>query len=72
MKRGPSVAKATVAGPGLPRLLSIDSVAELCGVSAKTVRRWIAQRLIPVHRLGRQLRIGEPDLAAFLMRSRQP
>ncbi len=72
MKRDRSTPKGTVAGPGFPRLFSIDRVAELCGVSSKTVRRWIARKLLPVHRLGRQLRISQPDLAAFLMRSRQP
>lgn len=72
MKRDAPALKGTITSPGLPRLLSIMRVAELCDVSTKTVRRWIAQKLIPVHRLGRQLRIGEPDLAAFLMRSRQP
>ncbi|HWI25960.1 MAG TPA: helix-turn-helix domain-containing protein [Stellaceae bacterium] len=64
--------KGAAAGPALPRLLSVESVAEVCGVSTKTVRRWLDRKLLPVHRLGRQLRIGEPDLAAFLMRSRQP
>ncbi len=39
-------------------------------VNPKTVRRWIATGLLPVHRLGRQIRISEPDLAAFIARSR--
>ncbi len=70
MKR--SAGKETVAGPGLPRLLSIERVAELLDVSTKTVRRWIDRKLLPVHRLGRQLRVSEVDLATFLTRSRQP
>jgi excisionase family DNA binding protein len=48
------------------RFYSIDAVAELLGVSTKTVRRWIAAGDLPVHRLGRQLRISEADLAAFI------
>ncbi|MGO8920871.1 MAG: helix-turn-helix domain-containing protein [Stellaceae bacterium] len=64
--------KGTVAAPKLPRFLSIEGVAQLLGVSTKTVRRWIDDKLLPAHRLGRQLRISEPDLAAFIARSRQP
>jgi len=54
----------------LPRLLSIETVAETLDVSTKTVRRWISQGELPVHRLGRQLRISEGDLAVFIARSR--
>ena len=54
----------------LPRLLSIETVAETLNVSTKTVRRWISQGELPVHRLGRQLRISEADLAVFIARSR--
>ena len=72
MKGNPPRPKGTDPRPGLPHLLSVESVAELLDVSTKTVRRWIDQKLLPVHRLGRQLRISEPDLAAFLVRARQP
>jgi excisionase family DNA binding protein len=54
----------------VPRLFSIETVAAMLEVSPKTVRRWIATGLLPVHRLGRQIRISEPDLAAFIARSR--
>jgi excisionase family DNA binding protein len=54
----------------VPRLFSIETVAAMLEVSPKTVRRWIAAGLLPVHRLGRQIRISEPDLAAFIARSR--
>jgi excisionase family DNA binding protein len=54
----------------LPRLLSIETVAKMLDVCAKTVRRWISQGELPVHRLGRQLRISEADLAVFIARSR--
>ena len=53
-------------------LYAVDDVAEQLGVSTKTVRRWIAAGDLPVHRLGRQLRISEPDLVAFIARSRRP
>ena len=54
------------------RLYTVDVVAEQLGVSTKTVRRFIAAGDLPVHRLGRQLRISEADLTAFIARKRCP
>jgi excisionase family DNA binding protein len=54
----------------LPRLLSVNKVAVQLDVLEKTVRRLIADRQLPVRRVGRQLRISEIDLAAFIARSR--
>ncbi len=54
------------------RLYTVDAVAEQLGVSTKTVRRWVTAGALPAHRLGRQLRISEADLAAFIARSRCP
>jgi excisionase family DNA binding protein len=55
----------------LPRFLSVHEVHEQLGVSAKTVRRWIERGELHVHRLGRQLRISEEDLAAFIAQYRR-
>lgn len=55
-----------------PRLHTIPEVAEHLQVSPKTIRRWIAQRALPVHVLGRQHRISGEDLAAFVNRARRP
>jgi excisionase family DNA binding protein len=55
-----------------PNLYSVDQVAKLLGVSQKTVRRIIAAKELPVHRFGRQLRISQPDLTAFIARAREP
>ncbi len=55
----------------VPRFFSIASVASQLDVSQKTVRRWIDAKELPVHQIGRQLRISEPDLAAFLARARR-
>ncbi len=57
--------------PRLPRLLAVSEVAELLRVSTKTVRRWIERQELRTHRLGRQLRVAEEDLAAFLGRRRE-
>lgn len=47
-------------------LLSIEKVADRCDVSVRTVRRWIAGRELVAHKLGRQWRVSEADLATFL------
>ena len=59
---------------GTPRhdpMLTVDQVAEHLAVSTKTVRRWIIDGRLSVHRIGRQLRISEPDLQAFLAQQRR-
>jgi excisionase family DNA binding protein len=48
------------------RWLSVALVAERLGVSEKWVRRKIESGELPVHRIGRLLRIGERGLAAFM------
>jgi excisionase family DNA binding protein len=53
------------------RLLTVKDVAEICGVSLRSVRRWIASGELHVYRLGRQLRVSEADLATFLKLRRQ-
>ena len=55
----------------LPSLLSIDKVAKDFDVSTKTIRRWIKRGDLASHRLGRQIRIAEPDLIAFLAKNKQ-
>ena len=56
--------------PRLPRLLSIEDVAKALQVPKQTIRRWITDAELRSHRLGRQIRISEEDLAAFLGRRR--
>lgn len=55
----------------VPALFSVPEVADLLKVSTKTVRRWINQGDLAVHRLGRQIRISEPDLVAFIRTRRE-
>jgi excisionase family DNA binding protein len=47
-----------------------DEVAELLGVSTRTVRREIGRKELIAHKIGRAVRIAEPDLKAFIARHR--
>lgn len=59
--------------PQLPRLLTISEVAVRLRICTKTVRRRIQRGELHVHRIGRQLRISEEELGAFLaLNRRQP
>ena len=51
-------------------LLSVSVVAELLGVSTKTVRRLITRGDLKAHRIGSGLRISEEDLRAYVARCR--
>ena len=48
------------------QLMKVIEVAEVCGVSEKTVRRWIAAGDLEAVRLGRQLRVT-PDAVELLL-----
>ncbi len=48
------------------RFATIPQVADLLVVSVATVRRRIADGKIPVHRVGRQIRIDLYDLNRFI------
>jgi excisionase family DNA binding protein len=50
----------------LPVFYSVDQTARQLGVSAKTIRRWITSRALPVHRFGRSIRIADFDLMVFV------
>jgi excisionase family DNA binding protein len=48
------------------KFLTIEQVADCLGVSTRTVRRWIDDALLVVHRIKGVVRISEADFAAFL------
>jgi excisionase family DNA binding protein len=50
----------------VPRMLSIPQVAERYGVSAKTISRWMKNKGLRSHRIGRTVRISEEDAASFM------
>ena len=47
-------------------LLTIPDLARLCGVSDKTVRRWIGDGRLVARKFGGQWRVHPQDYAAFL------
>ncbi len=49
----------------LPELYSVAETAKLLKVNPKTVRRWIENGDLTVHRFGRQIRITEHDIVSF-------
>ncbi len=55
----------------LPKVYSIREIADHLKVSDKTVRRWINHGELTAHRMGRQLRISEPDFVAFIRIGRE-
>ena len=62
---------APMASKHLPCLYTVRETATYAHVSAKTVRRWLNAGVLPFHRLGRNIRIAEADLLAFLAERRQ-
>lgn len=58
-------------GSGLPKYYTIKAVAEALDVSPRTIRRWIANGDLIVHRVHGVIRIAEGDLRAFLALHRE-
>jgi excisionase family DNA binding protein len=56
--------------PTFSKLLVIEHVGEILGVSTRTVRRLIARRELVACRLGRSVRVHPDDLAAYIDRRR--
>jgi excisionase family DNA binding protein len=52
------------------KFFAITEVAEMVGVSTRSVRRWIKRDELAAHRFGASVRIAERDLEAFFSRHR--
>lgn len=52
-------------------LLSVYQVADKLGISVRTVRRLIETKELPVHRIGRSLRVSPDDLSRYIAATRQ-
>jgi excisionase family DNA binding protein len=56
--------------PKLDTLLTVEQAADRLGTSERFVRRLIAERRIAYVKLGRHVRIAEPDLINFVATGR--
>ena len=56
----------------LPRLLTIDQLAEHLGTSRRHLRRLIAERRIPYVKVGRLIRFDPHEIADWLDAGRHP
>ena len=54
----------------MTRFYTVAEVADLLVVSTRTVRRWIARGELLAHKFGRQVRISEIDIRAFVQGGR--
>lgn len=48
------------------RLMSIKEAAEFLGTSTRMPRRFVAEKLIPVVKVGKHVRFWESDIRAYL------
>ena len=53
------------------KFYTTQDVANMLGVSERSVRRWTARGELAVHRFGGVVRIAEVDLKLFLARHRE-
>jgi excisionase family DNA binding protein len=60
-----------VAG-GIPRLLTLQQVANATSFSVRQIRRWIDSGELKACRFGRALRVAEVDLAIFITTKKHP
>lgn len=56
---------------GLPKYYAIKTVAEALDVSTRTIRRWIKDKKLVVHKIDAVVRIADGDLRAFLALHRE-
>lgn len=55
-----------------PKLVDIATVAKLLGVGERYVRRMVAERRVPVVRIGHYVRFDLDEILAFVERQRRP
>lgn len=47
-------------------MLDVRTVALRLDVATKTIRRMISNQTLPIHRIGKLIRISETDLSTYL------
>jgi excisionase family DNA binding protein len=48
------------------RLLKIDELSEMIGISVSTIYTWVSEERIPVHKLGRAVRFDPVEIESWL------
>jgi len=56
----------------LPRLLTIDQLAEQLGVTEREIRRLVAARRVPYRKRGQPIRCSEHEIGEWLNTARRP
>jgi excisionase family DNA binding protein len=49
-----------------PQRVSVEDAAPLLGVSPYTLRKWVRQRRLPFHQVGRRIVLDRTDVERFL------
>ena len=52
--------------PQLPKLIDIPTLADHLGTTVRHVRRLVAERRIPFHKVGRLVRFDPSEISAWL------
>lgn len=52
------------------RLLTVSEASRQYAVCERLIRRWVADREIPYHRIGRSIRLSPADLDAYMANHR--
>lgn len=53
----------------MEKLLTINEVAEILGISKYTAKTWASRRVIPVKKIGRLIRISPQELKEWIQRN---
>lgn len=61
-----SILDSASAYTGAPVWATVPEVARHCGIGASTVRRYVAQGILPAHKVGRSVRLDLREVDAFL------
>ena len=56
----------------IPQLLTIEQLAERLGITVRHVRRLVAERRVPIVKVGRLVRFDAADIARWLDSRRRP